>query len=73
MKHLERDRTLVLHVLGEPDGGHAAASEHALNRVGTAERGLEASALVDGRVGHVPVAGSKGRPSTSSIFVSAHD
>ena len=39
MQHLERDGAVVLEVLGEVDGGHAPATELALERIPVRERG----------------------------------
>jgi hypothetical protein len=33
MQHLERDRPIVLEVLGEVDGGHAASAELSADRI----------------------------------------
>ena len=41
MEHLERDRPVVLQVLGQVDGRHAAAAELAVERVAVGEGGLE--------------------------------
>ena len=38
VEHLERDRPLVPEVVGEVDGGHAAAAELALEGVAVGER-----------------------------------
>ena len=38
VEHLERDRAVVLEVVGEIDGGHAAAAELALERVTVRQR-----------------------------------
>ena len=37
MEHLERDRAVVPEVLGQVDGGHAAAAELALDAVAVGE------------------------------------
>jgi hypothetical protein len=41
MEDLDRDRSAVLQVLGEIDGGHAAAAKLALELIPLADRGLE--------------------------------
>ena len=38
---LERDRPVVLQVVGQPDRGHAAAAELALERIAVGQGGLE--------------------------------
>ena len=38
MHDLERDRAVVLQVVGEPDRGHAAAAELAVERVAVGQR-----------------------------------
>ena len=48
VEHLERDRAVVPEVAGEPDGGHAAAAELALERVAVPQ----AFAQHGYRVGH---------------------
>ena len=48
-QHLDRDLAVVLEVLGEVDGGHAALAELALDAVAVGQRGGEAgSGLVHG-------------------------
>ena len=47
VEHLDRDLATELLVLGEPDVGHAAATELALEPVPAGEDG--AASLVDGR------------------------
>ena len=46
MQHLERDLPIVLEVVGEEDGGHAAPAELALDGVGAGEPILEDRAEV---------------------------
>ena len=46
MQHLERDRAVVLEVLGEVDRGHAAAAELALEAVAIGEGRLQGGAQV---------------------------
>ena len=41
VEHLERDRPVVLEIVGEVDRGHAAAPELALERVAVGQGGLE--------------------------------
>jgi hypothetical protein len=41
VQDLERDRPVVLQVLGEEHRGHAAAPELALKRIAVGERGLQ--------------------------------
>jgi hypothetical protein len=56
MEHLERHRAVVLEVAGEEDGGHAAAAELALERVGRAQPFLELCAQIR-HVGWSPLFG----------------
>ena len=51
VQHLERDRPVVPQVLGEEDGGHAAAPELALEGVRCGERRLQLRAQVRQRLG----------------------
>ena len=48
-EHFHRDLAVVLEVLGEIDGGHAALAELALDPVGGAEGTLKLVAQVAGR------------------------
>ena len=48
-EHLDRDLAVVLEVVGQVDGGHAALAELALDPVGGAEGTLKLVAQVAGR------------------------
>jgi len=41
VEHLDRHGTVMLHVLGQEDGGHPTAAELALNRVAVGERSAQ--------------------------------
>ncbi len=62
-QHFDRDLAVVLHVMGEVDGRHAAGAELALDRVAVGEGTAEAVEIVDhvfnpSRPGAIPKAAS---------------
>jgi hypothetical protein len=69
MEHLERDRPVVLEVLGEVDRGHPSAAELALDAVAICQGGLQVGQCVgqeENLRGDVPILGSRLSPGQGS-------